>query len=295
MNIIIVCSIHQLVSAIEINSIKEESITILWRSKDAFTNAENYLNSKNIDYSNFLRCDNIIKYLLFFSIYLMKSQIKPMNSVIIGDKRSFTNAIFLWLKSDRFFYVSDGAGDDVSENRQYINHSNYIGSIKAILFKFLPVRNIEKNSLLIKTIKPAVNLREAYFIGQCLSEKHTLTLEREISLLIAELANKDSLKWSYIAHPKDSENKLHVLAEKVEGLNIIRPKISLEFYLMDLEVIPHYYLTFYSTAALLVSSMSDEVECRFSEAILPYLSQKKVSEVVKVYELFKSKGVFKRI
>lgn len=288
MNVIVVSSIRQLSSALNVIRDFKGRSTVLWRSKDAFRNAVNLLRGQeNI---RLHKCESLAVY-LYAVAKLWFSSICKAEVVVIGDNRSFLNSIVLYLNSKRYFYVSDGVGDDISDGRNYVSHNSLVRIFKSQFFNLIPQRKIEVGEAESKTISTKVDIKEAYFIGQCLSEKGTLTLEKEVQLIKKEICDHSYYAWSYIAHPGDSELKLSTIQEAVSKIKIVRPSISIEYLIAGLDKIPGYYLTFYSTAILGISNASSKVICEYSRAILPLLTSRKFDEVMKVYGMFENQRI----
>ena len=288
MNVIVVSSIHQLSSALNVIRDFKGNSTVLWRSKDAVRNADNLLRGwENIKLH---KCESLAAYLYAVTKLYFFSSCKA-EVIVIGDNRSFLNSIALYLKSRRYFYVSDGVGDDISDGRNYVGHNSLVRIVKSIFFNLIPSRKIEFGEAEGNTFSTKVDITRAYFIGQCLSEKGTLTFEEEVNLIKTEICSTSNYEWSYIAHPKDSELKLNTIGEISSKIKVVRPDISIENLLESLDQIPGYCLTFYSTAIIGVSSASNKIKCEYTRSILPFLTSNKADEVKRVYELFENQRI----
>ncbi|PRY79637.1 hypothetical protein CLV80_102282 [Yoonia maritima] len=130
--------------------------------------------------------------------------------------------------------------------------------------------------------------KQAFFIGQWLSEKGGVDQDAELKVLSMAVESLSDWKITYVPHRHESDEKLAKIAKLMP---IQRFEKSIEATMLSNEVLPQLFVSWYSTALFTLGQMVPECERISIQVPLSAATEKQKAEWSLVYEALRDDDV----
>lgn len=227
---------------------------------------------------------------LLYILMILKFKSFSVNKLFIGEFRSWYMKMFFSLNVQEAFLLDDGMVTFDIQNNYILKNKDYLVNEKGeqllkIIFekifnfkyeislkiinifscfnfknKFKNQKIIKHNFDLLKDVhQNKKSLNEAWFFGTGLAEAKIVNIEDEIKII--EMAKKyyeqQKLKFIYIPHRFDSDEKVKIITNKME---IKRLKNIAEIEMIKLDFYPKVIVTTISTVLYTLSQICENSE-----------------------------------